>query len=90
MNDVKQAQICRGTWAHGEKSGSARFTKHQVEAARRIVIEFRVPATLLAEALGMTNTRVIEWLTKSWDTSKWDGLENPLNQPDDGGHDAKR
>ncbi len=76
--EVKHAQICRGTWAHGERTGHTRFTREQVEAARKIVIEFGVPADLLANAMGESQSRIREWLVKTWDTDRWDGLQNPL------------
>lgn len=81
--DVSHGQICRGTWAHGERSGQARLTLEQVEAARKIVIEYGVSANLLATALGIPQVRVREWLTKTWDTAKWDDLENPLLKTDE-------
>ncbi len=78
QQDVSHGQICRGTWAHGERAGNARLSLQQVEAARKIIFDHGVSATLLAEALGVPQARVREWLVKTWDTSKWDGLENPL------------
>jgi len=78
QKDVSHGQICRGSWAHGERVGSSRHSLQQVEAARKIVIEYGVSANLLAEALGVAQPRVSEWLTKTWDTSKWEDLENPL------------
>ena len=74
--DVKHGSIARGTWAHGETL--SKHDKSQVEAARKVVVEYGVPVNLLAEALGMEQTRVREWIVKTWDTEKWDGLENPL------------
>jgi hypothetical protein len=76
--DVSHGQICRGTWAHGQSAGRVRFQREQVEAARKIVIDYGVPANLLATALNLNQARVREWLTKTWDTDKWDGLQNPL------------
>lgn len=76
--DVKESSIVRGTWAHGETAGNARMQREQVEAARKIVIEYNVPANLLATAMGLNQIRVREWLTKTWDVEKWDGLEDPL------------
>jgi hypothetical protein len=76
--EVTEGKICRGTWAHGATAGSARASEEQVEAARKIVMDYEVPVNLLATALGRPNIRVKEWLVKCWDTSKWDGLENPL------------
>ena len=78
MKDVKQGQICRGTWVHGDRVGSARLSREQVEAARKIVTDHGVPANLLATALGTPQARVREWLTTTWDADKWSGLENPL------------
>jgi len=80
--DVKRGQICRGTWARGEKVSTARHSREQVEAARKIVNEYGVPINLLANALGLTQPRVREWLTKSWDANKWAELENPLADKD--------
>ena len=86
-SDVKHGQICRGTWAHGERAARARLSREQVEAARKIVIEHGVPANLLATALGIPQPRVREWLTKTWDAGKWADLVNPLTaaeEPADG------
>jgi len=81
--DVKYGSICRGTWVHGESAATSRFSEEQVVAARRIVVEYGVPANLLATAMGLPQQRVREWLTKTWDSTKWDGLTNPL-EPTDG------
>lgn len=76
--DITYGRIVRGTWAHGESAGAARFEAEQIMAARKIVHDFNVPVNLLATALGMNQVRVREWFTKTWDATKWDGLKNPL------------
>jgi DNA-binding transcriptional regulator YiaG len=76
--ELTHGRICRGTWAHGEKSPTARHSLEQVEAARKIVTEFGVSTNLLATAMGMSQSHVRNWMVNTWDASKWDGLENPL------------
>jgi hypothetical protein len=78
QKEVSEGQICRGTWAHGDSAGAARSSIEQVEAARKIVMEYGVPINLLATVLDKPSIRVKEWLTKCWRPEKWDGLENPL------------
>ena len=76
--DVTHGRICRGSYARGSTSPHSRYSLEQVEAARKIVIEHGVSANLLATAMGIKQPRVREWLVKTWDDSKWDGLINPL------------
>lgn len=78
MKDVKHSQIYRGTWVRGERARSAKFTREQIEAARKIISEYGVSQNLLAKLLGMPQPRVREWLKKNWNTQKWDDLKNPL------------
>lgn len=76
--DVKQSQVYRGTWAHGERAGGSRRTLEQVNAVRKIVKEHKASANLVATALGIPRVRVTEMLNKTWDADKWEGIDDPF------------
>jgi hypothetical protein len=79
MRDVKHAGIVRGTYAHGERAGNCKHDLEQVQAARKVVLEYQVPIALLATVLGFNETRMREWIIgESWNEGKWDDLVCPL------------
>ena len=78
--DIKHGQVARGTYVHGERCHNQRHTPDMVQAVRKLVNDYSVPPYLLATAMEVKNTRVMEFLNKTWNPMKWDGLENPLTK----------
>lgn len=73
---VKKECIKRGTWVHGSRTHTARWAPEQVFAIKRIAMEFNVPTTLLATALGEKQSRIKEIVAGD----SWGGKAKALAQ----------